>query len=378
MTGHIVELHNLNELASCLRGNGDIRHVVIQGVDINPVASEIAHVDVTGTVFLGCEMSQAISHVLLENGALLFPKLRGIPYQPYRAELYTPQELFDGFNPAEPESYAATPDARIYAHAIATGKCAPSSILEALARHLHDHAIEEALQEYLAPYDETRIVGIMGGHALKRTDASYREIVKVGQALTQNDYLPTTGGGPGAMEAIHLGAGMAYHNEPRLMQAIDMLACAPTFRESQWLPSAYRVIDHFGLHESEGLSLGVPTWLYGNEPPTPFASGIAKYFSNSLREESLVTIALGGIIFTPGSAGTLQEVFQDAAQNHYGTPGMISPMIFLGHDFWTKEKPIYPIIKELAGGRRYDAFVTVADTTDEVISFLKSHPPMPV
>jgi predicted Rossmann-fold nucleotide-binding protein len=125
-------------------------------------------------------------------------------------------------------------------------------------------------------------------------------------------------------------------------------------------------------------SLGVPTWLYDNEPPTPFANGIAKYFSNSLREESLVTIALGGVVFTPGSIGTLQEIFQDVGQNQYGTPGMISPMIFLGSDFWTKETPIYPIVKELAEGHAHDAFITVADTADELISFLKSHPPTPV
>ncbi|MEZ5875774.1 MAG: hypothetical protein R3D30_13490 [Hyphomicrobiales bacterium] len=46
----------------------------------------------------------------------------------------------------------------------------------------------------------------MGGHALKRTDAIYREVVKIGQALIHNDYLPMTGGGRG-LEAVHLGAG---------------------------------------------------------------------------------------------------------------------------------------------------------------------------
>jgi hypothetical protein len=143
----------------------------------------------------------------------------GPPYEPYRAELYPPQELFDGFDPVEPESYAATLEARIYAHAVSTGKFAPSSCLEALTRHLHDHAIADARQ-YIAPYDETRIVGIMGGHALKRTSASYREVLKIGQALTRNDCLPVTGGAPGAMETIHLGARMACHDEPRLMQAI--------------------------------------------------------------------------------------------------------------------------------------------------------------
>ncbi len=37
------------------------------------------------------------------------------------------QELFDGFEAAKPESYTATLDARVYAHATATGKYAPSS-----------------------------------------------------------------------------------------------------------------------------------------------------------------------------------------------------------------------------------------------------------
>jgi hypothetical protein len=78
----LVELHNLNELSSRLRANRDMSNIVIEGVDINPVASEIVRADVTGTVFLGCEMSNAISHVLLENGALLFPKLRGLPRSP--------------------------------------------------------------------------------------------------------------------------------------------------------------------------------------------------------------------------------------------------------------------------------------------------------
>jgi hypothetical protein len=40
---------------------------------------------------------------------------------------------------------------------------------------------------------------------------------------------------------------------------------------------------------------------------------------------------------------------------------MISPMMFLGSDFWTKETPIYPIVKKLAEGHAHDAFITVAE-----------------
>ena len=35
--------------------------------------------------------------------------------------------------------------------------------------------------------------------------------------------------------------------------------------------------------------LGIPTWLYGHEPTTPFARVIAKYFQNSIREKAAST-----------------------------------------------------------------------------------------
>ena len=66
--------------------------------------------------------------------------------------------------------------------------------------------------------------------------------------------------------------------------------------------------------QTKYVSLGIPTWLYGHEPSTPFATHIAKYFVNSVREDTILTVAYGGIIFTPGSAGTLQEIFQEAVQ----------------------------------------------------------------
>jgi hypothetical protein len=32
----------------------------------------------------------------------------------------------------------------------------------------------------------------------------------------------------------------------------------------------------------------IPTWFYGYEPPDVFASAMAKYFSNALREDVLL------------------------------------------------------------------------------------------
>jgi hypothetical protein len=101
------------------------------------------------------------------------------------------------------------------------------------------------------------------------------------------------------------------------------------------------------------VSLGIPTWLYGHEPSTPFATHIAKFFENSIREDSILTLAFGGIVYTPGSAGTMQEIFQDAVQNHYLSFGFSSPMIFLGSRFWTEEMPVYPLLESLEERGKY-------------------------
>ena len=115
-------------------------------------------------------------------------------------------------------------------------------------------------------------------------------------------------------------------------------------------------------------SLGIPTWLYGHEPSTPFATQIAKYYDNSIREDTILTIAVGGIIFTPGSAGTIQEVFQEAAQDHYKTCDVSSPMAFLGRDYFTREIPVYPFLQDmLARGKYHDLLLSISDDPDEVV-----------
>ena len=123
------------------------------------------------------------------------------------------------------------------------------------------------------------------------------------------------------------------------------------------------------------MSLGVPTWLYGHEPSTPFATHIAKFFENSIREDNILTLAFGGIVFTPGSAGTLQEIFQDAVQNHYLTFGMASPMVFMNRQYWTEEVPVYPFLQTMMERGRYkNLLLSITDDQDEIVSTLAQRP----
>ena len=84
-------------------------------------------------------------------------------------------------------------------------------------------------------------------------------------------------------------------------------------------------------------SLGIPTWHDGHEPTTPLATHIGKYFQNSIREDGLLALAKQGIVYAEGKAGTIQEIFQDGAQNYYKTFEYFSPMVLLSVKYWTEQ-----------------------------------------
>lgn len=287
-----------------------------------------------------------------------------VPFNLFRGTLYSANDLYEGYQLGKPGSYSYTYDYKVYHHYLEKGKQA-NDIKETLGRTLHDHSMTDAMNNFLAQFDERKVVGIMGGHGLLRTEESYRQIVLVSKELTEKGCIMVSGGGPGAMEATHLGAWMAGHSESDVNDALHMLQEAPSFKDRLWLETAFQVMKKYP--HGAFVSLGVPTWLYGHEPATPFATHIAKYFDNSIREDSILTIAKGGIIYSPGSAGTMQEIFQEAVQNHYLSFGYASPMIFMGTQYWTNEMPVWPLMQHLvAKGKYKNLLLSLSDSTNEI------------
>jgi predicted Rossmann-fold nucleotide-binding protein len=303
------------------------------------------------------------------------------PYSPDR--LYSPRQLFDRFDPHRVGSYVDTFDAQTYLltrtdHSDEAG----------MRRAVHDFRITEARDAFIAG---RRIIAIMGGHSNARTDPAYRVSAELSRRLSLMGILMTSGGGPGIMEATHLGA-LCAHSDA-LEAALLMLSGTPTFPHGMsglvptgatqfdasmvaalhpWQAAAFAVLDM--IPESQrGESLAIPTWFYGHEPPTPFATHIAKYFANALREDGLLAIAGAGIVYAPGSAGTIQEVFQDAAQNFYESFGRFSPMVFVDLDgHWTQRFPVERLLRPLFGDERYERWVRITVDEDEMVDFLTS------
>ena len=205
----------------------------------------------------------------------------------------------------------------------------------------------------------------MGGHAMARGTDAYAGAARLGRSLAGAGLTVATGGGPGAMEAANLGAYAAAHPDAMLDEALELLGKTPSFVPSvaDWAQAAFEVRSRW---PRGGDSVGIPTWFYGHEPPNAFASHIAKYFANATREDGLLARCNAGVVFLPGAAGTVQEIFDNATPNYYGSRGEPTPMVLVDRAHWTVKLPAWPLLQSLAGGRA-DASPRIAlvDTVDE-------------
>lgn len=366
----VIELESLGAFDEHLDQHNSLADTACQGLDLRERSWRLFEADVREAFFLGCQLEGSALEYLNDQGACVFPVIDGLPFRSFRGDLYDVAELYAGYEPGDHQSYEITPDARSYRQHKST--VASLHVVGTLAERIHDHAVDNALHQHLARVGPESVVAIMGGHGLARTDDAYIQVAQLGRALTDAGFYVATGGGPGAMEAANLGAWMAPHPPEALDQALSVLASASAFEPvGEWLDTAFEVRARWPQAEPGlGSSLGVPTWHYGHEPPNVFATEIAKYFANSIREDGLLAIALAGVVFAPGSAGTIQEVFQDAAQNHYESFGKVSPMVFLDIEYWTSVKPIYPVLQYLAADKPYGDVLTAFDDIEPIVNFL--------
>ncbi len=355
--------------------------LVVLGLRLDEDPPDLTGVDVRQTLFIGCTLaSDEVEIDLIRRGAHVIPPFDERPYPTHPATLYTPEDLAAGFDRA---GFAGMYDTRVYEHFRAHGGAAPD-IREAIAQRLHDAGVDNALGKALAAWVEVHgtegAVGIMGGHAEPRGSAAYRMAASLAWRLADAGRLIVTGGGPGVMEAANLGAYFAGRTADELAAAIDMLAPAPDFLDHDpYTGAALAVRKAFPAPASEDVvgrlthgGLALPTWLYGHEPANLFAGQIGKYFSNAVREDSILRLSRGGIVFAPGWAGTVQEVFQAATKTFYRTDGPSGAFVFLGVEHWAAlpvAALLQPLLARSPHGDQSDLLV-VTDSLDEAVAAL--------
>ena len=367
MRKRTVEIENLEEFN---RVGLDLRNHCLQKIDFS--TADIAWSDyiLEGAVFLGCTLKAEERDVINHRGGIIFPRVENLPYEMYRNTLYTWQELYASSDQAEGITY----DENIYNHFYENRY--NISVTEALFQRLHDHAIDDALYELLGSNDDgtfqKKCIGVMGGHSKLRNDTDYKQVVRLSHALAQEGFFICSGGGPGIMEAANLGAYLKSYSSTDVETALDIMDSEKKYSDPGYMDDAMQVLEKF----PDGTkNLAIPTWFYGHEPSNVFASHIAKYFSNSIREDILLAVSIHGIVFAPGSAGTHQEIFMDAAQNHYVTFSYRSPMVFLNEEHYVEKTGIFPLLKHLAGDKEYGKKIMVSDSITEIVQFIVDNPP---
>jgi len=282
-----------------------------------------------------------------------------------RDGLYEISDLMKGYDPKDPASFIQTWDYQQYIAFVADGGPAPTNPDVAADQAVRDAKIGMALRDYLRAQTPSgspapRLVAIMGGHSLNRGEPAYKLTAEIARDLTNAGFIVATGGGPGAMEAGHVGAYFAKAPIGVHQAAIAKLATVPVLppdlgnildpktgaivpnqqpayqHAADWLNAAVDAKALLPAGTASGESLAVPTWLYGTEPSNPFASVYAKYFQNSSREETLVAEGRTGTLYAKGSGGTLREIFQGVEYNCYiQSADDFQPMIFVDPDhFW--------------------------------------------
>ena len=290
------------------------------------------------------------------------------PYVVQAERLYTRDDLMQGWHPGA--DHSATLDGRIYEYVKAHGGRAPDMV-EGLAQRTHDFFIDSALVAFFIETDRP-VIGIMGGSRTMASDPNYRRVVEIAASLTQRGYLVVGGGGLGIMEAANLGAYLADRSEAERDDAVQALAETPGYAADQagYLQVAVGIRERFAPGRD---SLAIPTWVSEGEPISQFASHIAKYFSNSIREDGLLAVATAGIVFAPGGAGTMQEIFQDAAQNAYKVFGR-SRMVFLDRRHYCADTGLYPALQRQAERLGFADLLSVGDEPAEILDQFPADP----
>lgn len=307
-----------------------------------------------------------------------------LPFDPQRTALYSREELWDGYDsvPANNKSL----DWKIFLYFNGATKYAPARE-ELAAQRLHDSHIETCLNDFFA-VDETaattahKVVMIVGSHSSYRDDPAYADTVRLTCVLKRAGYFVVSGGGPGLMEACHLGTWMSIHDDADVEAAIATMATTSKPPVGSHLKQ-YEMPDYWqkslaviGQYPHGGESVGIPTWFYGHEGANAFSTHVGKYFSNALREEKICALGISGVIYLNGGPGTAQEAFVDAAENGYASYNWYSPMLFYRPQ--ALSIAAMNLITDMLSTKNYGklGMIGQAQTPGEAIDFLHAHPPV--
>ncbi len=102
-----------------------------------------------------------------------------LPFHPLVDHLYGRHELFAGFSRDDPDSYARCRDMAVLSYFVRYNRNPATDVRVSTLEALHDNSISDATRLFRNGY--SKIVAIMGGHGMKRSQSPspYADIAHV-------------------------------------------------------------------------------------------------------------------------------------------------------------------------------------------------------
>ena len=153
--------------------------------------------------------------------------------------------------------------------------------------------------------------------------------------------------------------------------ALAALEAVPGFRPSvsAWAREAAAVVERYPAERRRWES---PRGSTGTSRPTTSPPTSPNTSPTPSARRSCWSVCDGGIIFLPGAAGTVQEIFQDACENYYSAREAVTPdgaggQAVLGAAITRRGR----MLRKLAAGRAMEDRIFLVDSVAEALAVLR-------
>ena len=235
---------------------------------------------------------------------MVFPTLPDVPLDPYRSALYTAAELYGD---AALRQQPRRPRLRLGGVRARPRRAARGDAARP----------RRSTRRSRRGWRAARLVGVMGGHALRRGEPGYADAARLGRLLGAHPHRRHRRRSRARWRRPTSAPGWRRARRRASTPCWRAVARVPDYRGriGAWAGAGLDALDELRPTTD---TLGIPTWHYGHEPPNVFASAIAKYFRNAVREAVLLrdlrrrhrVPARGGGHRAGGVPGRLRELLR--------------------------------------------------------------------
>ena len=130
----------------------------VQALDLRSLKGNLEGQNFHGSIFLSCTLCPDSTFAIIKAGGVIIPDSHNLTFPAHRQRLYSPAEIFEGYQGGLIADYQRSYDYKVYREFMQGGKL-DTPLDVGMFRYLHDHSITDALYGFIQRYDVLLICG---------------------------------------------------------------------------------------------------------------------------------------------------------------------------------------------------------------------------